>query len=186
MAAIRRVVVAWQTGIGGAGVSNFYSPFGTDATVEIGTFFNAIRGLFPTAVTWDIPGAGDVLEDSTGLLTGAWTGGTAATNNGNVATAYAGGTGAFIRWTTAGIVNGRRVRGRTFLCPLAAASYDTVGTIIAGSLTVLGGAATTLAGSGKLLIWHRPTSVGAADGSSHAVLAGTCPDKVTSLRTRRV
>jgi hypothetical protein len=184
--AIRRTSVAWQTGIGGAGVSNFYSAFGVDVTAELGTFFNAIKALFPTAVTWDIPSAGDVLDEVSGLLTGAWTGGTAATNNGTLATAYAGGTGVFVRWTTNGIVGGRRVRGRTFLVPLATASYDTNGTVATATLTPLNAACATLVGAGKLQIWHRPTSPTSNDGSAHIVTGGTVPDKVTSLRTRRV
>jgi len=182
---MRKVPVAWQTGIGGTGVSVFYTPFGTDATTELGTFFNAVKSNFPGAVTWDIPGSGDVVDEATGQITGAWTAGTAATIVATGAGAYVGGTGAYIRWQTTGIVAGRRVKGRTFMAPLITTDFDAQGTLLAGAVTSFQTAATTLAGSGKLLIWHRPTSPGASDGSSHAVVAGVVPDKVTSLRTRR-
>lgn len=182
---MRKVPVVWATGVGGAGLSVFYTPFGSDATVELGTFFNAIKTLFPNAVTWDIPGSGDVVDEATGFLTGAWTGGTAATITATGgATGYAGGTGAYIRWQTAGIVGTRRVRGRTFLCPLLTAAYDAAGTLDPTRQATMQTAATTLAGSGKLLIWSRPSATNPS-GSSHAVLAGTVPDKVASLRTRR-
>jgi len=182
---MRKVPIAWQTGVGGAGVSVFYTPFGSDATVELATFLNAIKTQFPNAVTWDIPASGDVVDETSGLITGAWVGGTAATVVATGGTgAYAGGTGAYVRWQTAGIVGGRRVRGRTFLCPILGASYDAQGTIGAGTLGVFGPAATTLVGAGKQLIWHRPTP-GGTNGSSHAVTAAVVPDKVTSLRSRR-
>lgn len=183
--AMRKMPVVWSTGIGGSGLSVFYSPFGVDATTDLGTFFNAIKGYFPNAVTWDVPGSGDVVDESTGLITGAWTAGTAAsiTATGG-AVSYPAGTGTYVRWQTAGIVAGRRVRGRTFLCPLVIGGFDTTGTIAVVTQSAFQTAVNTLVGSGKLLIWHRPHP-GAADGSSHAVIAGVVPDKVSSLRTRR-
>lgn len=183
--AMRKVPVAWQTGIGGTGVSIFYGTFGSDLTVPLGTFFNAVKTNFPGAVTWDIPAAGDVIDETTGLITGAWTGGTAATIVATGAGAYVGGTGAFIRWQTAGIVAGRRVKGRTFMAPMITTNFDAQGTILAGAVTSLQSAATTLAGTGILTIWHRPSTPGGSDGSQHPVVAATVPDKVTSLRTRR-
>jgi hypothetical protein len=182
---MRKVPVAWQTGVGGVGVSVFYTPFGTDATVELATFFNAIKTQVPSVVTWDVPGTGDVVDEASGLITGAWIGGTPATVVATGAAIYAGGTGAYVKWQTGGIVAGRRVRGRTFLCPIINTGYDAQGTIGSGTLAVFGPAATTLAGSGKLLIWHRPSGPGATDGSSHAVVGASVPDKVTSLRSRR-
>lgn len=163
----------------------FYSPFGVDPTVELGTFFNAIKAFFPNAVTWDIPGSGDVLDEATGLITGAWTAGTAAsiTATGG-AVSYPAGTGGYIRWQTAGIVAGRRVRGRTFMCPFVIGGFDTTGTIAIATQSGIQAAASALVASGKLLIWHRPPP-GGASGSSHAVIAATVPDKVASLRTRR-
>jgi hypothetical protein len=182
---MRKVPVGWTTGPGGVGVSVFYTPFGSDATVELGAFFTSLRPFFPTAVTWSVPGSGDVVDETSGLITGAWTAGTASTQTGTVAGAYVGGTGCYVRWQTAGIVSGRRVRGRTFLCPMPTGQFDANGTITDASITSINGFVTTLVGSGKLLIWHRPTTPGGTDGSSHAVIAGSVLDKVTSLRTRR-
>lgn len=183
--AMRRMQVGWQTGVGGSGVSVFYSPFGVDMTTDLATFFNALKAQFPTVVTWDIPGSGDVIDEVSGKITGAWTAGTAATITATGAGNYAGGTGAYIKWQTAGIVNGHRVRGRTFLVPIVVTSYDAQGTIAAAAQTLYNTTATTLAATGKMLIWHRPTSSTSNDGSSHPVVAGSSPDKVTSLRTRR-
>jgi len=183
--AIRRMPVQWQTGAGGTGLSVFYSPFGVDATVELATWFNALRFFHPTAVSWSIPGSGDVIDDTTGEITGAWTAGTAASITATGAAAYAAGTGAFIRWGTAGIVRGRRVKGRTFLCPAINSSYESDGTILNSSVTTINTATNTLVGTGKLVIWSRPSGPGASDGTNHVVVSGQIADKVTSLRTRR-
>jgi hypothetical protein len=183
--AIRKIPVAWQTGAGGSGVSVFYSAFGVDPTVELGTFFNSIKASFPTSVTWDIPQSGDTIDEATGQITGAWTAGTPNSIAGTGAVAYAAGTGIFVRWQTAGIVNGRRVRGRTFLCPTIVNVYEANGTIVAATLTTTITAANLLVGAGKLVIWHRPSAHGMADGSMHTIIGSSVPDKVTSLRTRR-
>jgi hypothetical protein len=166
-------------------VSIFYSTFGTDATANLGTFFTAIRDNFPTSVTWTIPSAGDVISDATGQLTGAWTAGTGASIAGTGATAYVGGTGLMVRWITGTVVSGHKLNGRTFLCPVLTTLFDTQGTINNSSLPGILTAAQTLAGAGKLVIWHRPTSKAAANGSSALIVGAAVPDKVTSLRSRR-
>ena len=168
------------------GFSVFYSAGAVDVTTELGTFFNAIKGVFPVPLQWQIPSTGDSIDDATGALTGGWTGGTAATIGGSAASGYAAGTGAYVQWATAGIVNSRRLRGRTFLCPIINTQYETNGTLIATFLSLVQGAASTLAGAGKLQIWHRPSLAAPAGGSSSQVTAAMVPDQVTSLRTRRV
>lgn len=182
---LRKVPVAWTTGIGGTGVSVFYSLESVDVTAELGTFFNAIKSLFPGPVTWQVPNSGDTIENATGLITGGWSGGTAATIIGGGGATYVAGTGAFVRWQTSQIRDGRRMRGRTFLCPLTTGSFDSSGTLTDGNVTQMQTAATALAGSGKLIIWGRPRGPGASDGQAGLVTAGQVPDKVTSIRSRR-
>jgi len=166
-------------------VSVFYSESVDDATAALGTFFNAIKGLFPTAVTWQIPSSGDEIESTTGELTGAWTGGTGATYAGTLSSAYAAGTGAYVTWRTGAIRAGRKFQGRTFLCPITAGSYDSTGTIDNTLLAILQTAATNLATADVLVIWGRPRLGGSDPGTAAHVIAGQVPDKVTSLRTRR-
>jgi hypothetical protein len=166
-------------------VSIFFSQFGTDVTVELGTYFQAIKAIFPSAVSWNIPSSGDVIDEVTGQITGAWTGGTAASIAATAAGTYAAGTGCYVRWQTGGIVGGRRVKGRTFLVPISGGLYQSDGTIADATLATLNTAANTLAATGKLNIWHRPTNSGSNDGSSHLVTGASGPDRVTSLRSRR-
>jgi hypothetical protein len=178
--------VAWQTGAGGTGVSVFYAAFGQDMSTELTTYFIALRSLFPPSVSWAIPGSGDVIDETTGLITGAWIGGTPGATVGSGAGTYAAGTGTYQRWQTAGIVRGRRVRGRTFLCPLISTVYQGDGTIVDTNLNTMNAAANALVASGKMRIWARPSTPGGSDGSAHAVTAAVGPDRVSSLRSRRV
>lgn len=182
---VRKIPVTWTTGVGGSGVSIFYSIDSVDVTVELGTFFNAVKALFPTAVTWQVPSSGDVLQTDNGHITSGWSGGTAASISGTSAGTYVAGTGAFVRWGTSGVVDGRRVKGRTFLCPLLASCFDAAGTLTDANVTTMTAAAAALAGSGKLMIYSRPTPAQPTSGQLSLVTSGQVPDKVTSLRTRR-
>lgn len=174
----------WNTGAGGNGLSVFYTAAADDVTTNLATYFNAIKALFPNGISWQIPAAGDQYDISTGRLTGGWSGGTAATINGTggVAT-YAAGTGTFVKWLTGTVVHFRSLKGRTFLCPLTAATYDSDGTLQPAHVTTLQNAANTLVGAAKLAIWHRPVAFagGMLVGASSAVQM----DRVTSLKSRR-
>jgi hypothetical protein len=182
---MRRVPVAWTTGVGGTGVSIFYSGDTDDLTTNLATFFNALKGFVPNAVTWQIPAAGDKINDTDGTLAGAWAGGTAATIVGTGGTgSYVAGTGMYVRWLTGAVVGHHKLQGRTFITPLMAAQFD-VGGIADATVTAVQAAATTLAASNKLILWHRPSGPGASDGTNRLVIAAVVPDKVTSLRTRR-
>lgn len=181
----RKVQPVWQTGPGGVGLSTFYTLDSVDATTEIGTFFNAVKGIFSDTTSVAVPSSGDTFDASTGTLTGAWTGGTAATYTGTTHSAYVAGTGLFIKWRTGSVVGGHRVGGRTFICPVLSNTFDVDGTITSGALSTIQTAANTLAATGKIYVWHRPTSPGATDGSMHLIIAATVPDKVTSLASRR-
>lgn len=185
MSTLRRVPVIWTTGVGGAGVSVFYSAGGNDATASLGAFFDAIKGLFPTAVTWQIPASGDTIESTTGALTGSWAGGTGAALGGTVSGTYAAGTGAYITWRTNTVRNGRKFVGRTFLAPLVTTCYDSAGTITNANLTTIQAAANALITAGLTVVWGRPLTVGAGDGLFAQPTAASVPDRVTSLRSRR-
>lgn len=185
MVDIRRVKIEWTAAAGGSGLSVFYTDSSVDVTTELQTFFGAIKSRFPSGVTWSCAGSGDMLESTTGELTGGWSGGTSWTDSGSAgAVSYAAGVGAMVRWNTDGIVGGRRLRGRTFLCPIESVNYDSSGTIVTACLTNFQTAANTLETAGKLIIWHRPTP-GGADGVVSQVTSAVVPDRVAWLRTRR-
>lgn len=185
MAALKEVVVEWGGLTGLPGVSVFYCASTVDITVELATFFTALGSLWPSAMVWTIPSSGDQLDEVTGDLTGAWTGGTGAavTATGGSAS-YAAGVGAMVRWNTATIFNSRRLSGRTFLTHMSTAAYQSDGTLATAARTQIQNAASALVASADHpLVWHRP--VNGAGGSAVAPLSAFVPDRVSWLQTRR-
>lgn len=187
MALLYRMRVAWSgSPIVGPGLSTFYfenvlSSYPTDVLA----LYTAIRSYVPVGVTWSVPNAGDVIDEETGVLTGAWSTGTAGTETSTGVGGFAQGVGARIAWHTATIRGGRRVRGSTFLVPLRSGAYDTAGTIDSTILTALRTAAQTLltATAADQRIWSqpRPNLVGAGV----PIVAVQVPDTVSWLRSRR-
>lgn len=157
----------------------------TDIRGTIESFITELRTSIPTNVTLTHTPSGDVLEEDTGILTGVWSeaGGpvSLAGTSGGVAAA---GVGGCIGWLTSGIVNGHRVRGRTFVVPLATAAYEANGTLTTAALGDLDAAAGVMV-TGGLQVWHRPTGPGGSDGSAHDVVNHTVRDKVAVLTSRR-
>jgi hypothetical protein len=90
-------------------------------------------------------------------------------------------------WNTGAIVNGRRVRGRTFLGPLDNSCLQNDGTLSSSSITHANAlsSAWTDAGLTTTLscVWHRP--VGGTGGSNHEIISATIRDKFAVLRSRR-
>lgn len=185
MATLRKVLVTWSGLNGLPGLSVFYTAAADDATANLGTFFGAIKAFFPGSLSWSIPAAGDEISDVTGQLVGGWSGGTSSSTSGTGGTSYASGTGTYMQWGTATIVNGRRLKGRTFLAPMSTTQYDTDGTMNNTSVATINTAAATLVATNKLRIFHRPLTGTFTGGTSDVVTSGVCADKVTSLRTRR-
>lgn len=182
---LRKIPVVWNGLTGLPGVSVFYSADPDDPTVALGAFFSAISNRFPNGLTWSCAGSGDTVDVATGVLTGSWTGGTPFSQSGSGgATAYAAGCGAYVKWGTPLVVDGRRVKGRTFLAPILTSEYQSDGTITSACLTTLQTAANTLEATGLLVVWHRP-SPGGSNGIAATIDSATVPDQVTSLRSRR-
>jgi hypothetical protein len=92
-----------------------------------------------------------------------------------------------VSWKTAGIVNGRRVRGRTFLSPLDNSTADSAGTPSSSALTHANALATAWQDAGltstSTCVWHRPVS--GAGGSDWTIIGATVKDKFGVLRSRR-
>lgn len=182
-----RIRVPWTgTGVVGPGLTTFYADTAT-APMDPGAvlaFFNALKAVVPAGITWQVPNSGDLIEESTGELGGAWS----ASGGGSVlstgAGSYAAGVGARIAWSTAAIYRRRRVRGSTFLCPLIVSAYESNGTLHPTHLPTLQNAASgLLTAMPQLVIWSRPAP-GTA-GRQSKILGSTVPDQVSWLRSRR-
>jgi hypothetical protein len=148
----------------------------------------ACAGLFPPNVHWTTQALVEEIEQTNGNLLGQ-----------KFVTDVAGqGSGAAIEspqqvqmvvsWRTDGVVNSRRVRGRTFLGPLAADTNTNQGTPNAGAIQKALDFANSMGDAGttdmRHIIWHRPTA-GGSDGSHHDVIQGVVRPVYGTLRSRR-
>lgn len=189
MVAISQQRVLWSgQGVVGGGVSTFYTegPALTLHNAVVALFSSTVQGLVPNSVTFTIPNSGDVLASDTGELLSVWSEGVQWSQTGTVAGGqYAAGVGARLLWDTAQRTNNRRVRGSTYLAPLAVGAYQSDGTIVDSTRTALSAAAHAMlvAVGNDLLVWTRPK--GGLGGRANTVIEGSCSDKVTWLRSRR-
>jgi len=197
MTDLYRVRAVWSGFPGGPGVTTMYGLVGVPMVPNLRAFFLALASLFPVDVSILVGSNGDVIDDASGELTGAWTTTPVLPVVGTANTFYAAPAGAEVQWNTTTILDGHRLRGRTFLVPLAASAYQSDGTISPAAVTIIQNAANTFFGasSGDLVVWHRPVVARPADGSrpavtaragGHGLVTGTVAvDKTVVLRSRR-
>lgn len=195
---LARISVSWQNWPGAPGVSQFYGdgtsmqPF-VDA---LKVYWEALKFTIPTGITLTIPGSGDLIDETTGQINGAYGGLTQPTPvTGTGAGNYAGNAGYVCHWLTTTLANGRRIRGRTFIVPAISATFDATGSIATAPLATIQAAAAQLVTSagGIMQVWHRPVYAKPATkpptlitpGSKATVTSTRVPDLAVSLRSRR-
>lgn len=191
--AIYRITVRWSGFTGAPGYTNLH--FGDLASGDGArdgwerslAFFNEFNDLLPNDVTWLVEGEAAVLDEQTGQIVDYQTvsenplPGTGGSPGG-----YSAASGAVITWNTAGVRNGRRVRGRTFLVPLGGGAYENDGTLSPSTISTLNSAAQELTGEGfdsSFGVFSRPSN--GSDGGFYEVTGFRVPDMSAVLRSRR-
>jgi hypothetical protein len=199
MTQMAKVTINWTGFSGAPGYTNLYfrdftengqidQAIASGAAAKVDNWIGGFQSRLPTTVTVQTDATVEAIEDTTGELQGFFNVTPAAARVGTGTGNYSAASGAVVNWYTAGVVRGRRLRGRTFLVPLAGSALDTNGTINNTELTALRTNTTTFineTGAGDLGVWSRPSAPGAADGTWFAVNSFTIPDKVAVLRSRR-
>lgn len=194
------VQLLWEGFPGAPGYTNLYC-FDTDIAAmltDVTSFVNDIKGLLPPIVTIRIPSAGNTFNAVTGSLVGSWTSGTGSTVTGTGSPGYSAPSGAVVNWFTGAIIpawtdtktppkthRAHRLRGKTFLVPLMGNAYDSDGSIGTTYLGTLATAANAMPLAGHLAVWHRPSSLTAADGILSVATSASVPDKAAVLTSRR-
>lgn len=150
-------------------------------------FFDGVAADLPSSVSIDVLSQVEVLDDISGQLVDysddpeeldPVSGG----SSGN----FSGPSGAVVNWRTSTIVDGRRLRGRTFLVPLNNSAYEPDGTLSNAALVRLNNAASVLSGAGfgsGFGILSRPSGGGAIRFGE--VTGHNIPDMAAVLRSRR-
>lgn len=193
MLRVRTTLSGWE---GGPGLATFYflTPLqNVDAAARCvsyvhSLFTGALAGMYPTSVLASVQGDVDVLEPGTGAITDTLTAPAPATaagqgGAGKAPPAVAG----LLRLSTSTFIAGRRVRGRVFVSPLAAAVVTSDGLMSNGAAD---GKATLLAAMDALMdpgdiwvVWHRPKLK--LGGQACPITATSMPYKLAVLTSRR-
>jgi hypothetical protein len=196
MAYLYRVKARWSGFTGAPGYSvlhfrEFGEPSGTEAAAAVGRvrlFFDDIKTWLPAAVSVLVEPEVEVIEDTTGELMDSLSVTPVLAVPGLASGNFSAATGAVVNWRTSGIRNGRRVRGRTFLVPLAAAAFSTGGQLSTSSVNQIVTAATKLSDGTlgpDLMVYGRPTNAAAADGVAFVVSSVSVPATGAILTSRR-
>ena len=182
---------------GGPGVATMYFLDVSTAVESVSTLWASFAQGMPSDVTITPERTGDIIEDTTGALVGAWVGGVVTASVGAVAGKYAAPVGCHVRWDTATILDKKRLRGRTFVVPLSAVEFTASGSIDPGATGTFQAAATQfiVAQSASAVIWHRPFKGSAATATRPArpahlgghglITTSRVPGTATVLRSRR-
>lgn len=161
-----------------------------DAYVKTRKFFDDLKVALPNQVTVRTETDVEEINEGSGALIGLWSHADLGTITGGAAaaTGWSAPTGSVVTWSTAGIRNSRRVRGRTFVVPMTTGAYDTDGTLRPGEMGLVNTAATNIRTVGlqvSLAVWGRPTGIGATDGIAYVVTTHRVPDMCAILTSRR-
>lgn len=198
MADLARVTVNWSGFTGAPGFTNLYFRNATpgiidqavvDAAVtKVDAWLAAWQARLPNTVTVQTDSAIEVIDDTNGELQGFFQATVGAARVGTGTGNYSAASGAVANWYTDAVRNGRRIRGRTFLVPVAGSFLASNGSLDDTSLTGLRASTATFisaTGASRLVVWGRPTAPAATDGVSAEVTAFTIPDKAAILSSRR-
>lgn len=155
-----------------------------DLANKVGAFWTALTSQMPEDVEISFPSEVLDINTSTGVLEDVLTVTPPSAIQGVVTGTFAAPAGARVEWRTSAIVAGRRLRGRTYIVPIAGGAYDGNGTLDPASRTVMQEAADDYWDEGLFsdavpTVWSRTHGV-QADISQALV-----PDEAAILRSRR-
>lgn len=185
MTDLDRAVVRWSGFVGAPGFSIWHALPGGSVAAALRDFYFDIRLYIPSTVSIDVPDSGDTIDDATGAITGSWSSAAnpvvTCTGSGN----YSAASGGLVQLRANAIIEGRRLRGRSFLVPLIGGAYDAAGQLGGAAKSAIGAALNGLVADSAdhLVVWSRPTTGRA--GSHGIVTSAEISPKVTVLRSRR-
>lgn len=183
----REILVDWTTPAGGGFRTVLFFGLGNpvaDQRADIGTLLGTIDNLLDSNTLWTVETSGRELDDATGSLTGVWSDSIATNGAGMLAgQCVPDAAQVLLRWTTDTIVNGRFVKGHSFIPGLSTANI-LEGNLAAATVTTIQGAVNAfVADANAFGVWHRP--VGGAGGVFVECDTGSVWPEFAVLRRRR-
>lgn len=173
MANISRVRVAMTGFIGAPGVMTFYCLTPDTFVTALHAWLVGVAGSLPGVVKLNIEPGGDTIDSTSGALTGSWAGAATAEISGADTGGYSAPSGMVISWLTGTVVDGHRLRGKTYLVPFARSAYGPDGQLNAANVADMKTKADAFqaAAAANFVIWHRNRKARAADATHLAVTA---------------
>lgn len=171
-----------------------YALEGPTGAEAVSALWEDLLTRMPNDVTAQVEAVGDVLNATTGELTGEWSHAAFTALTGTLTGGFAAPAGACIDWMTDTILDSHRVRGRTFVVPIGGEALQADGTLDPAAVTAFAtaGGVAIAASAGNLIVWHRPRVASAGPPAVTARAGGVAPitacrvrDKVAVLRSRR-
>lgn len=194
---LRTTALVTGSGLAGGGLTQLYWAPGsvggstadaTDCLARFRALWVSIGTRLSSTISFVFDQTVLAIEATTGVLTGSFTAAAALT--------VVGGSGSeplprqtqgLIKWGTASVINGRRVRGRLFVPGVQEGDNDGAGQPVAALSTALTTAGATLfvagATASAAVVWHRP--VGGSGGASPLITSSTGGTSWAVLKSRR-
>jgi hypothetical protein len=154
------------------------------AVESVHEFWVSLEADLPNDVHIQVEDSGDVLDSETGDLTGTWVSDGVDIVDGGASTGYSAASGAVVDWLTSTIADSKRLRGKSFIVPLAGGAYTAAGVLNSTFVTALEAYGATLIStqSTSFVVWHRGTGT---NGSVGLITSAHVPNTVAVLRSRR-
>lgn len=164
------------------------------AVAAVGAFWGAVDAGMSSTVSWATNPDVQHIDEADGELVATFSTTPQTGSGASAGDMLPSAAQALVRWRTAGIVNGRTVRGRTNV-PGVTEAFSAAGRPISAYLTTLNAAAAALVADPAIfVIWSRPhtqdfdespTSPPTRPGSNHTVTSGSAWSEFAVQRSRR-
>ena len=158
-----------------------------DVAGRVRAFWNSFAPQLANTVTVSPVGPADVLDEPTGQLLSQLAIGSPANVVGTGTGELPKATMVLLKYSTSIVINGRFLRGRSFIGPLGTGA-NTGGVVVAATNTALITASVFL-GTGATAsshqVWHRPTQLSPSSGQASAVTSYGTNTEFSVLRSRR-
>lgn len=196
MIRVRTVLDGWP---GAPGLNTFYfdedsnppDAVAQDAFTRVHEFWTAVAPLFPDEFTATTDQLVDQIEPTDGSLITSFaaTGVNVQLGTNTTSDFLPAQTNAVLSLRTGDTVNGERVKGRSYIGPMAASTNASNGQMTTAAVSVLAAAGidlfANLGAGGFQVVWHRPTTAEDNDGSVHAVIDTLVRPVWAHLKSRR-
>ena len=192
MANIQRIQIPSSGFIGGPGVTTFYALDAAAALPELKGLMAGFAALQTSNLHYEYPTVGDIIDPINGDLVGSWTAGGRAGDTGGDSAVYSAPSGMCVNWLTGDVLDGHRLKGRSFFVPMSSNVYQDDGSIAPSILSSFQSLADAKVSSmaANFVVWHRPkkdkiTHAITRDGGYSVVTSAHVPDRAIVLRSRR-